>query len=204
MFMHIWIARAITTAALLIPASWSSAQPPSATVDQFIDGMLSISASKCLRRGDLSRDYDRQGKAAESDAARNGEIMICDCFPNRLRQLRTEVSRQERSVRVTEAEFSARYMSRIFAPCTGEGLRRTYSEGCIDRFRNSKQNPASYCTCMNQEIGRFTDLEAMELGRESADYMPLAAEAKKQGRPIPDQPPLLKRMTDMDAMCSGK
>lgn len=196
--------RAIAFAVLIFPTSWSGAQQPSATVDQFIDGMLSISVSRCSRRGDLSRDYDRQGKPAEADAARNGEIMICDCFPSRLRKLRTELSRQERSTRMTEAEFSGRYMSRIFAPCTGQGLRRTYSEGCTDRFRQSKQNAASYCACMKQEVERFTDLEAMELGRESADYMPLAADAKKQGRPIPDQPPLLRRMTDIDAMCSGK
>ena len=185
---------------LIDPAS--SQQQTKVTPVEFIDGMISISASKCMRRGELAKEYERQGKILEADGARNGEIMICDCMPSRLRHLRATLSPQERSLKITEAEFSDRYVPRILAPCTGESLRRSYAEGCSERFSRVKLNSANYCSCMGREVAKFTDLETMELGRQSADYMPIAAEAKKQGRGAPDQPPLLRRMTEIDAACS--
>jgi hypothetical protein len=196
------LTRLAAVALLLLSVTMPVLSQPTATVEEFLDGLLSISASKCLRRGDLARDFERQGKTAQADGARNGEAMICDCMPNRMRQLRARLSRQERSLKVTEADFSVRYLSEIVAPCTGESVRRPYADGCVQRFARAKPNTAKYCSCMSREVASLTDVETMELGRESADYLPIAAEAKKQGRAIPDQPPLLKRMTEMDAMCS--
>ena len=202
MLISMTITRLAAIALLLLSVAMPVLSQPTATVEEFLDSLLSISASKCLRRGDLARDYERQGKMAQAEGVRNGEAMICDCMPNRMRQLRATLSRKERSLKVTEVDFSVRYLSNIVAACTGEGLRRTYAEDCVERFARAKPNTAKYCSCMSREVASFTDVETMDLGRESADYLPIAAEAKKQGRAIPDQPPLLKRMTEMDAMCS--
>lgn len=190
------------TALLFFLAVPASSQQSKATIVDFLDGMLSISASQCLRRGDMEREYERQGKMMEADSARNGEIMICECMPNHIRQLRASLSPQEISLRITEAEFSAQYLPKFLAQCVGEGLRRSFAQGCPERFSRAKPNSSNYCSCMSREVAKFTDLEAMKLGHESADHLPIAAEAMKHGRVPPPQPPLLKRMTEIDATCS--
>lgn len=196
--------RLLSALLISIPLSLAAQQQQQrATVEEFFDGMLSISTSQCARRGNKANELERQGKRVDADAIRDGEVTLCDCLPNRLRQVRASLSREERSLKITEAEFSSRYIPRALAPCTAESLRRSYGgAGCADRIARRKPNPAKYCSCMSTEVAKFSEAETMELGRESADYVPAAAEAKKLGRPAPVTPPLMKRMAAMDAACS--
>jgi hypothetical protein len=189
-------------AVALFATAAASAQQPTGTVQEIVEGLLVMSGSKCVRRGSLASDYERAGKPLEADAARKAEVMICDCMPSRLRQLRAALSQEELASRVTEAEFAARYHPRFLAACAGEGIRLAYEEGCEILTARVKPNPARYCQCMKREVASFTDIEAMELAGETADWVPLAAEAKKQGKAMPAQPLQLSRITKMDAACS--
>jgi len=192
----------VATLLLLVFALPAGAQQ-TATVEEFFSAMLAISDSKCQRRGEAAQKYEREGKWMEAGAMHDAETMMCECLPKRMRETHAGLSRQDRSRRVTEAEFTRRFLPQFLGPCTGETLRRPYAEECVKRFAQLKpDNTAKWCSCMSREVATFTDAEAMQIGLESADYVPVAAKAKKEGRPVPAQPPLLKRMAEIDAACS--
>jgi hypothetical protein len=192
----------VATLLLLVFALPAGAQA-TATVEEFFTGILAISDSKCQRRGDVAEKHEREGRWMEAGALRDAEAMMCECLPKRMREAHAGLSRQDRSRRLTEAEFTKRFLSQFLAPCTGETIRRPYADDCVKRFARLKpDNTAKWCSCMSREVATLTDAEALAMSLESADYVPAAAAAKKQGRPEPVKPPLLTRMAEMEAACS--
>src|SRR3954453_1560485 len=105
--------RVILLAALLAlgsaVVSTSAAQPTTATVDQFVTGILALSKEKCLNRGQGAARFEQDGKLMEARSIRIGEATLCDCVPARLRALRGQLKPKELSQRVTQEEFMKNY-----------------------------------------------------------------------------------------------
>ena len=200
--MRIIIAAAVVALASLVSPTTAS-QPATATVDQFISGILSISNEKCRHRGQAAAKFASEGKVMEARGIRIGEATLCDCMPTQLRALREQLKPAERAQRVTEAEFMKTYAPRYMNACAAESLRQSYGDGCAETIGARKPNGSKYCTCMATQISKFTDAEAAQLGEESAEYAPAAAEAKKRGQAVPPRPPLITRMAEVDATCSA-
>ena len=179
-----------------------SAQPATATVDEFVSGILSISNEQCRNRGQVAACFDRDGKVMEARGVRLGEATLCDCLPARLLALRERLKRGERAQRLTEAEFIKTYAPRYMNACAAESLRRSYGDGCAESIGARKPNGGKYCACMAAQSSKFTDAEAARLGEESADYASAAAEAKKRGQAEPPRPPMLARLAGIDSTCS--
>lgn len=198
--------RTIIIAALVALASVVSppvaAQATTATVDELVVGLLSISKQKCQGRGLGAAGFEREGKLAEARSVRIGEANLCDCMPARLQALREQLTPAERSQRVSGQEFMKNYAPRYMNACASESLRQTYGSGCAETVAARKANGPKYCACMSAEVSRYTDAEAVQLGQESADYTQAAAEARKRGQAAPPQPPMIARMAVADATCS--
>lgn len=202
MTWRFWGGKALLLTLSLTVIHGALAQERQLTVQQFFEGYASLSQKQCAARGDLERKFRAQGKHREANATANGEIMICDCVPSQLDRLQKNLTSKERGTKVTEIQFSEQYASKVVAACSGESVRRTYNaDSCVTDF-SSKADPAAYCSCMKNEVDNFTDSEAMELGNQTADWAPIAANAQKAGKPLPDMPPLVKRMSDMNKFCT--
>lgn len=181
---------------------WSVAQQPSHSVKQFFESFTAISKLKCSSRGDLAARFEREGKPRESHAAANFEKMICECLPQNIRQLQSKLTPSESIVKITEAQFGEKYIKKALAVCSGESLRRTYTADTCPSDFSSKAFPVRYCACMNDAVSKLSDEEAMALGAQSADYVPLAENARRQGSPTPLMPPLVARLKVADDACS--
>lgn len=189
--------------AVLLACFFSIAQAQTRiSVNQFLDGLLSMSASKCQNRDDaLARQYESQGRIAEAHSIRSAEKMLCECMPARVKRLRSNLPPADRNRPVSEVEFTTRYMPDIVNACAGSQLRSTYGDGCADRFNGRVSNAATYCSCMSSKLREISDAEAAEIGSASADYLPLAAAAQKQGLSAPTKPPALERFGVIEMNC---
>ena len=174
------------------------------TVDRILSDTVTIAELKCRDRGQLEHDFRTQGKPVEARQASIAEWTVCDCMPNQVGELRASLSAQDLKQQMTEAEFQKRYLPRIMSKCAAEALRATYGEGCSEQFAAALDNSAAYCECMEQSISQLSEAEALQLGFESSDYNPRAAEAAKRGDPPPARPPLLATMFSWDATCRTK
>ena len=195
-------APALLAAGLLGFASIAAGQ--SATVEQTLDGLSAIHRSKCENRGALEKEFRAQNRIGESRSVRLAETMFCECVPAQVEALRGSLSQQAREQRMTEAEFQTQYMPRIVNKCAAEQMRSTYAEGCSEQFAASQKNSAAYCQCMHQAVSRLPEADIAQIGLDSSDYLPRAAEAKKRGEPPPEQPVSVKRFAAIHAGCTAR
>ena len=127
------------------------------TVDQFIAGLVSMSAAKCQNPDDrLAKQYESQGRKAEAHSIRSAEKMICECMPARAKNLRSSLSPTDRGRAVSEAEFTSRYMPGIVNACAAAQLRSTYGEGCSDRFTGRIPQAEKYMLLHVKQANRST------------------------------------------------
>ena len=189
---------------LLVALLPASAAAQSTTVDQILDGLTDISRSKCQNRGALEQEFKAQGKIGEARGIRLAEKNFCECVPAQIDSLRASLPQQAREQRMTEPEFQAQYLPRIVNKCAAEQMRATYGEGCSEQFASAQRNSAAYCECMHKAVAQLADADIAQIGLESSDYMPRAAEARRRGEPAPEQPAGLKRFASLHASCTAK
>jgi len=192
---------AITLSSLSLSAGAVDAAYP---VDRLLNDIVSIADLKCRDRGALERQYKEQGKVAEARSMKLAETMICDCMPNRVKELRASLSVSALQEQMTETEFQNQYGPQITNKCVAEQLRSTYGEGCADALPGRPTDSAAYCECMYKPLSRLPDSDLAQIASESADYVPAAAEAQRRGAPMPEQPPNLKRFFAVDAACRAR
>jgi hypothetical protein len=204
-FLHMRSIALVLFMALVGHSSASHGQT-TATVDQFLNGFLAMSKTQCSRSGtdSLAKQYEDQGRKAEAHSMRSAEKSVCSCMPERVRWLQSTLTKEERSTKLSEAEFTKKFLPEIANKCAADQQRSTYGDGCADRLAKFRPNTEAYCSCMTSRLSELSDAELAQAGTDSADYAPRAAEAKRQGVSLPEQPPALKRMAAIDSSCAKK
>ena len=190
--------------ALFACAAGASA-PDTATVEQFVEGILTLTASQCAQMDDsLVRQFEREGKAVEAYQMRSGMHMLCTCIPEQLRDLQKKLPNEMKDERLTQAEFADKHYSRALGACAAEQQRATYGGDCSNRYSKVVPNAATYCACMSGGLQGFSEAELVQVGNEASDWVPRAAEAKKRGLAAPEQSPLLARYLGLESSCRSK
>lgn len=180
----------------------SAGAQPAGTVDQFLSGLLSMSSTQCQGNGEAqAKLYESNGKLAEAHSIRSAEKMLCECMPEQIKEVRAKLSKMEKSHRISEAEFSKVYLPAVMNTCVGEQFRSTYGSGCAERFARFTTKSGPFCSCMSRRLSTVTDAEVAVIGKASADYLPLAAEAKRRGQPAPEKPAALQAFGAIEASC---
>lgn len=176
----------------------------SATVNQYLNSILAISRQQCDGFDTAPiRQAETAGKELEAHSLKAGYKAICECMPTRMRELQSSLSKEKLQEVMSESRFAQElYKPRVISSCAAEQFRSTYGDGCSSRMASEIKNSAAYCSCMSKALQKFTDDELAELGLETADYVPAAANAKKQGIAPPNQPPLLSRFSSEHSVCS--
>ncbi len=163
-------------------------------------GMLNYYASmvedQCAR-AIPEMEQAAQGDQKRLEAARKFEKYVCQCHPQKTRELIAKLSEQQLAEQISdEAEYLALTKPAILAPCAGEMLRSTFGgESCeaMKSMPGVKLDVDVACPCMRQELPAYSDEDAMALGLEFANYIPALNEALKAGKPPPARSALLTR-----------
>ena len=183
----------------------AQAQMATALVDDLVKGLIATSAKQCAanQNNSLVKDLEAQGKKAEAFAAATSIQTMCVCMPAHARTLLAKMSAGQREARVTESEFTEKYLSKIMNPCAGEQLKAQFGAGCAERMAPYRPSTARYCSCMDAKMNELSETQLGQMAKENAAYMPVAAEAQKKGLPLPKRPPALEQMRTFDTACAA-
>jgi hypothetical protein len=155
------------------------------------------------RRSDMERsaaEASAAGKLHEASEILRTRDLICTCMPERARQLRTEMPKDERDTPITEEEFTQRYTPAIVNPCAAGAARRMYGEDC-GKLSKPANAGEGYCSCMHGLVTSMSDAELAQMGLDTADWAPRAAAAKKAGQGEPEKPPMLRQFMEKESAC---
>lgn len=185
--------------ALVATLSWSvHAQQPAATpaprdtVAHVLAGYISVSAKQCAKTAG-------QTSGPSED---NGREMLCVCAPDRARQLLATLPKAELAKLVTEADFQQLYMHRLFDACSAQTLRRQYEgEACARQPLPANVDRAAWCACMVDEVRKFPESDATQLGIDMSDYGDAVRAARANHTPDPEPSALVKRMVATAQAC---
>jgi hypothetical protein len=124
----------------------------------------------------------------------------CTCMPERARQVRADLKPEVRDAPITDAAFTQRYAPDIAYHCAAKMARRMYGDDCAQLPAAEKASD-SYCPCMKGLVYSMSDADVAQVGLQSADWIPRAAEAKKAGQSEPEKPPLLSQFLEKEVAC---
>jgi hypothetical protein len=175
------------------------------TVGELLEAFEQLGNLRCSRaRAPMEREAEQAsaaGKLYQAYATRRMLSMMCNCMPGRAREMREDLPPAERDARVTEDEFAQRYaIPGIVHQCAALMMRKIWGEDCPHLAPAYKVND-TYCPCMRQLVEGMSEAEIAQVGLASADYMPLAAQAAKEGKSPPPQPQTLKQFTERELAC---
>ena len=184
---------------------WPSAHAePQATTDDFLKAFLKMSETQCYGKSPQTSALETSGRLIEAYALKSGHKLLCECVPSQLRKLQSTLPIKELKIKHSESSFTKQFLPQLIGPCGAEQLRATYSDGCSTRYAGIKPNSSQYCACMFKYASQLTDADAMQVGSDSSEYIPIAADAKKRGVPAPVQPESLKKFAAADSSCTAE
>jgi hypothetical protein len=130
---------------------------------------------------------------------------ICGCLPKKIHDALKTLPENELAKQVTLEDMKA-YMPRMLEPCLGSMFRELFSgEQCLAMLpARAEKVPADFCACMKPEVDKFSDAEAVQLGSTGSQYRTAVEEARKAGKPPPEQSPLMARLTQRMKHCAGQ
>lgn len=164
-----------------------------ATIELFLNGILLISAEKC------GTVFSKEDDIDINDAVET----VCACMPDETKILLTTLGSKDLTRAVTSAQFQDFYKSAVIDKCAAKQFRMKYGDKCEKRFEFKVKDPKSYCGCMRGKVADMSDAELSDIGVMAADYLPLAARAKRKKLPPPDMPMLLKIYFSNEQKCGA-
>lgn len=129
---------------------------------------------------------------------------LCVCLPAKKQEWTSTLSAEELERPVTEEEFLSFLHTAVIDKCAAEQMQAMYGKQCRQRFRKATVKVARYCSCMKEVVSGYTDAMTAAIAGAASDYLPLAAEAEKNGEPVPPRPPILEAYYLADQGCKGK
>jgi hypothetical protein len=184
--------------------SLSEARNSVPTAGRLLLAFEQLATMQCdRRRAEMERDAEQASAAGRLQQAYEMLRMrdlLCTCMPERARQLRTEMPKEERDTPITEEEFTQRYTPAIVHPCAASMARRMYGDDCA-KLSMAANAGESYCPCMQSLLQSMSDAEVAQVGLDSADWAPRAAQAKKTGQSEPEKPPMLRQFMEKEVAC---
>ena len=196
-------ARRLLVLFLLLLGSAAALAEPVATTEKWILSTLEELQPACRQQGEISRKLENMGKSTEAFHSRLAEKNLCECIPGRARILLESLKRNEKQGAITQSQFVSRYVPFMADKCAAEQLADSFGEGCSSRFAGKRPDSAKYCGCISEYIHALPESESTRLGRDFADYGPIAAEAKKKGLPAPEKSAALQRFFNAETACSA-
>jgi hypothetical protein len=128
---------------------------------------------------------------------------LCVCMPAKTEAWMSTLSAEDLDRSVTEMEFLNFLHTAVIDKCAAEQMQAMYVDGCRQRFKTAGLNVSRYCSCMKDVVSGYSDATTAAIAAAASDYLPLAAEAQKNGEPAPPRPPILETYYQADQGCKA-
>jgi len=129
---------------------------------------------------------------------------LCVCLPAKTQAWTSTLSAADLERSVTEEEFLNFLHTAVIDPCAAEQMKAMYGEGCRRRFKRADIKVSRYCSCMKEVVSGYSEAMTAAIAAAASDYLPLAAEAEKNGEPVPERPAVLEVYHQADQACKGE
>ena len=194
--------KSLLMAALFILCSQLVHAQEKTPLKHLISGLSAITDSNCLR---LQRNLDRaKADGTFLESMEQAYDNLCVCVPAQLQAFRSSLSAAELQSALSAEEFQSLLLEPVIGKCAAEQVRATYTgNACVKRSESKVPDSDAYCECMSAKLGALPHRELVDIGIAAADYVPLAAEARKNGLPRPEAPPVMKNFLEIERACSG-
>jgi hypothetical protein len=126
---------------------------------------------------------------------------LCHCLPEKTRAFKSTLGAEELARPVSAEEYVSRFNSVVIDKCAAEQMRNMYGDECHKRFHRSGVDVAAYCRCMAEVVKGYSDDAIAAIAAAASDYLPQAADAEKNSRPVPERPPILETYFQTDKRC---
>ena len=161
-------------------------------------------ATQCSSVKEQLKDFKLRADPLTGYNLQDAVQSLCVCMPGHTEALKSTLSAEDLARTVSEAEFLSLFNPAVIDKCAAEQMRAMYGEQCRKRFKKSEINVDRYCACMKEVANGYSDATTREIAAAASDYLPLAAEAEKNGQPVPPRPPVLEAYYQADQGCKGK
>ncbi|MEJ0087932.1 MAG: hypothetical protein WDO72_19870 [Pseudomonadota bacterium] len=128
---------------------------------------------------------------------------LCVCIPAKLEALKARTPAKDLERPVSEEDVLKLFNADVIDKCAAEQMQAMYGEDCPKRFKLADLDVPHYCSCMKGVMSAYSDTETAAIAAAAQDYLPTAAEAEKNGYPIPPRPPVLEAYFLADQGCKG-
>ena len=126
---------------------------------------------------------------------------LCHCLPQKTQAFKSTLSAEELARPVSAEEYIRRFNPAVIDKCAAEQMRNVYGDECHKRFRRSGVDVAAYCRCMEAVVNGYSEDAIAAIAAAASDYLPRAADAEKNGQPVPERPPTLEMYFQADQRC---
>jgi len=158
-------------------------------------------ATQCKSVQQQLKDFKSKGQPLTEYTLRDAVQSLCVCMPAKTQALSSTLSAEQLARPVSETEVLDLFNPAIIDKCAAEQMHAMYGEQCRKRFRQAGVKVRQYCACMKEVVDGYADATTAQIAAAASDYLPLAAEAEKNGQPVPPRPPVLEAYYQSDQDC---
>lgn len=185
------------------PALAQAQEPDVGSVRNVYDYYVTGIAEQCTSVKEMVAALKPGADPLQAYTLKDSVQSLCVCMPAQLKVFRTTLTERDLSRHVTEAQFLASIKPWVFDKCAAEQLRAMYGSPCKKRFKVPGLDVGRYCACMKQTMDGYSESQATAVAFAAQEYIPLAAEAEKNGETIPEKPPILQSYFEADRACKN-
>lgn len=161
-------------------------------------------ATQCSSVKDQLEDFKVKADPLTGYTLKDAVQSLCVCLPEKTQAFAGTLSPEELAREVSEEEVRSRFDPAVIDKCAGEQIHAMYGPECRKRFKRSGLDVKNYCACMEEVVAGYSEATTAAIATAAGDYLPLAAEAEKNGAPVPARPPVLEAYYQADHGCKVK
>jgi len=161
-------------------------------------------ATQCASVKDQLKDFKVKSDPLTGYTLKDAVQSLCVCLPEKTQVFASTLSPEELAREVSEEEVRGRFDPAVIDKCAAQQIHTMYGPECRKRFKRSGLDVKSYCSCMEEVVGGFSEATTAAIAEAAGDYLPVAAEAEKNGEPVPARPPVLEAYYQADHGCKAK
>jgi hypothetical protein len=158
-------------------------------------------ATQCKSVQQQLKDFKAKDQPLTEYTLQDAVQSLCVCMPAKTQALSSSLSAEQLVRPVSATEVLDLFNPAIIDKCAAEQMHAMYGEQCRKRFRKAGVKLRHYCPCMKEVVDGYADATTAQIAAAASDYLPLAAEAEKNGQPVPPRPPVLDAYYQSDQGC---
>ena len=161
-------------------------------------------AAQCKAVTEQLQDFSVRSDPLTGYNLKDAVQSLCVCMPAHAEAFKKTLAPEELASDISGEEFLKRFNPAVIDKCAAEQMATMYGDDCPKRFKKRGMDVRHYCACMKETVSRYSEAETAAIAAAASEYLPLAADAEKNGAPVPPRPPILEAYYLADQACKNK